>query len=119
MLADQVQTQIKPCVRPAGTEQAAIFADQLFNLQIDLREALAELRVNAAQDLGDDRGETVVGFLANPGYTQQVRGAKVGRTALQIGAGLSVPVGTQGTIFVNGNADIDVVDAAIRAVLAK
>ena len=70
------------------------------------REALAELRVNAAQDLGDDRGETAVGFLANPGYTQQVRGAKVGRTALQIGAGLSVPVGTQGTIFVNGNADI-------------
>ena len=45
------------------------------------REALAELRVNAAQDLGDDRGETAVGFLANPGYTQQVRGAKVGRTA--------------------------------------
>ncbi|MBT8795981.1 hypothetical protein HHJ01_10710, partial [Akkermansia muciniphila] len=37
---------------------------------------------------------------------QQVRGAKVGRTALQIGAGLSVPVGTRGTIFVNGNADI-------------
>ena len=70
------------------------------------REALAELRVNAAQDLGDDRGETAVGFLANPGYTQKVRGAKVGRTALQIGAGLSVPVGTQGTIFVNGNADI-------------
>ncbi|QWO96429.1 autotransporter-associated beta strand repeat-containing protein [Candidatus Akkermansia timonensis] len=70
------------------------------------REALAELRVNAAQDLGDDRGETAVGFLANPGYMQQVRGAKVGRTALQIGAGLSVPVGTQGTIFVNGNADI-------------
>ncbi|WP_240043663.1 autotransporter domain-containing protein, partial [Akkermansia sp. BIOML-A26] len=56
------------------------------------REALAELRINAAQDLGDDRGETSVGFLANPGYTQQVRGAKVGRTALQIGAGLSVPV---------------------------
>ncbi|WP_418173800.1 autotransporter-associated beta strand repeat-containing protein, partial [Akkermansia sp.] len=51
------------------------------------REALAELRINAAQDLGDDRGETSVGFLANPGYTQQVRGAKVGRTALQIGAG--------------------------------
>ena len=70
------------------------------------REALAELRINAAQDLGDDRGETSVGFLANPGYTQQVRGAKVGRTALQIGAGLSVPVGTQGTVFVNGNADI-------------
>ena len=70
------------------------------------REALVELRANVAQDMGDRRGETGVGFLANPGYTQTVRGAKVGTTALQIGAGLSVPVGTQGTIFVNGNADI-------------
>ena len=70
------------------------------------REALVEFRVNAAQDMGDDRGKTGVGFLANPGYTQTVRGAKVGMTALQAGAGLSVPVGTQGTIFVNGNADV-------------
>ncbi|MBT8781814.1 hypothetical protein HHJ07_12825, partial [Akkermansia muciniphila] len=60
---------------------------------------------NAAQDMGDHRGKTGVGFLANPGYTQTVRGAKVGTTALQIGAGLSVPVGTQGTVFINGNAD--------------
>lgn len=70
------------------------------------REALAELRVNVAQDMGDDRGETRVSVLANPGCMQTVRGAKVGTTALQIGAGLSVPVGTKGTIFVNGNADI-------------
>ncbi|MFR1528397.1 autotransporter-associated beta strand repeat-containing protein [Akkermansia sp.] len=70
------------------------------------REALAELRVNAAQDLGDRRGEANVGLLGNPGLLQRVRGAKVGRTAVQIGAGLSVPVGTQGTVFVDGNADI-------------
>ena len=69
------------------------------------REALAEFRVNAAQDMGDRRGETNVALLGNPGFTQRVRGAKVGMTALQIGAGLSVPVGTQGTIFVDGNAD--------------
>ena len=69
------------------------------------REALAEFRINAAQDMGDRRGQANVGLLANPAYTQTVRGAKVGMTALQIGAGLSVPVGTQGTIFVDGNAD--------------
>ncbi len=69
------------------------------------REALAEFRVNAAQDMGDRRGQANVGLLANPGYMQTVRGAKVGTTALQIGAGLSVPVGTQGTVFVDGNAD--------------
>ena len=70
------------------------------------REAMVEVRANVAQDMGDHRGKTAVGFLANPGYTQTVRGAKVGTTALQIGAGISVPVGTQGTIFVNGNGDI-------------
>ena len=70
------------------------------------REALAEIRVNAAQDLGDRRGETNVSLLGNPGFAQSVRGAKMGTTALQLGAGLSVPVGTKGTIYVNGNADI-------------
>ena len=70
------------------------------------REALVEIRVNAAQDLGDRRGETNVSLLGNPGFSQSVRGAKVGTTALQLGAGLSVPVGTKGTVFVNGNADI-------------
>lgn len=70
------------------------------------REALAELRANVAQDMGDDRGKTGVGVLANPGYMQTVHGAEVGTTALQLGVGLSVPVGTKGTIFVNGNADI-------------
>ena len=69
------------------------------------REALAEFRVNAAQDMGDRRGETNVALLGNPGFMQSVRGTKVGTTALQIGAGISVPVGTQGTVFVNGNAD--------------
>ena len=69
------------------------------------REALAEFRINAAQDMGDRRGQANVGLLGNPGFMQTVRGAKVGTTALQIGAGLSVPVGTQGAIFVDGNAD--------------
>ena len=70
------------------------------------REALVEFRANVAQDMGDRRGEANVGLLGNPGFMQTVRGAKVGTTALQIGAGISVPVGTQGTIFVNGNADV-------------
>ncbi len=51
------------------------------------REALAEFQVNAAQDMGDRRGETNVALLGNPGFMQSVRGTKVGTTALQIGAG--------------------------------
>ncbi|WP_297405740.1 hypothetical protein [uncultured Akkermansia sp.] len=54
----------------------------------------------------DRRGKTNVTLLGNPGFAQSVRGAKAGTTALQLGAGLSVPVGTKGTVFVNGNADI-------------
>ena len=50
------------------------------------REALAEIRVNAAQDLGDRRGETNVSLLGNPGFAQSVRGAKVGTTALRAGS---------------------------------
>ena len=67
------------------------------------REALGEIRVNVSQDMGDRRGQANVGFLADPSYTRPVYGAKVGSTA---GVGLSVPVGTQGVIFVDGNADI-------------
>ncbi|MBT8789712.1 hypothetical protein HHJ02_02680 [Akkermansia muciniphila] len=35
-----------------------------------------------------------------------MRGEKVDLAALQLGDGLSAPVGTEATIFVNGNADI-------------
>ncbi len=69
------------------------------------REALGEVRVNIAQDFGDHQGEARVGFLGAPG-TSTVYGAEEGRTAIQIGAGLSVPVGYNGVIYVDGNADL-------------
>jgi len=49
------------------------------------REALGEIRVNAAQDQGDRRGETNVTLLGNPGFAQSVRGAKAGTTAGRAG----------------------------------
>jgi uncharacterized protein with beta-barrel porin domain len=70
------------------------------------REALLEVRANVAQDLGDDQGETNVGLIGNPKFTQTVYGASEGKTAFQAGIGLSLPVGQQGTIFCNGNADV-------------
>jgi hypothetical protein len=81
------------------------------------REALAELRVNAAQDMGDSQGKTDVSLIGKPGFTQTVRGAKVGTTALQVGAGLSIPVGLQSTIYCNGNADIRSGASALNATL--
>jgi uncharacterized protein with beta-barrel porin domain len=70
------------------------------------REALLEVRANVAQDLGDDQGETNVGLIGNPKFTQTVYGAKKGQTAFQLGVGLSLPVGQQGTVFCNGDADV-------------
>lgn len=69
------------------------------------RRLAAEFRVNLAQDVGDERGETTVGFQANPGFMRRVRGAETGQTAVQIGAGMSVPVGLQSSLFVNADAD--------------
>ena len=70
------------------------------------RESLGELRVQVAQDLGDTRSEGNVGFLSNPGFSRQVKGSKAGTTGLQFGAGLSLPSGENGTIFVDATADI-------------
>lgn len=69
------------------------------------RRLTTEFRANVAQDVGDERGETAVGFQANPGFVQRVRGAATGKTAFQIGAGMCVPVGLQSSLFVNADAD--------------
>ena len=69
------------------------------------RSANSELRINVAQDLGDDRSKVDVGFLGNANYTQRVQGAKIGKTALQLGAGFQLPVGERSSFFVDANAD--------------
>ncbi len=69
------------------------------------RASFGEFRVNVAQDMGDDRSSASVGFIGAPGMTQRIRGAKEGMMAIQIGAGLTVPVGEQSGIFFDVNAD--------------
>lgn len=70
------------------------------------REALAEFRVNVAQDMGDRRGQARVGFVGNPAFTQPIRSNDMGSTALQFGAGLNIPVGVKSAIYMNADADI-------------
>ncbi len=70
------------------------------------RETLGELRVQITQDLGDNRGETNVAFQGNSTYSRTVKGAEIGSTGLQVGGGISLPTGTNGTVFVEANADI-------------
>lgn len=70
------------------------------------RTALFELRANVAQHIGDRRSDAAVGLQANPGAAANVIGAKAGRTALQLGASLNVPVSDDTQVYMNANADL-------------
>lgn len=69
------------------------------------RTSFGEFRVNVAQDMGDDRSQSNVGFIGTPSMARSVRSAKEGRTALQIGAGLTIPIEEAASIFFDVNAD--------------
>lgn len=66
------------------------------------RSSMGELRLQVAQDFGDDTHLAQVGL---GGIQRQVVGTKVGKTALQIGAGISIPVTEKGSIYFDVNTD--------------
>lgn len=68
------------------------------------RPVWGEFRAGVSQDAGDDRCTADVGLAGMPAYTGTLRGAKEGRTALQLGAGLNVPMGEQSNVYFNVNA---------------
>lgn len=70
------------------------------------RTALFELRANVAQHIGDRRSDAAVWLQANPGAAANVIGSKAGRTALQLGASLNVPVSDDTQVYMNANADL-------------
>ena len=65
------------------------------------RAAQTELRVNAAEDLGDTRGEADVALRANAANVRRVQGTKIGRTALQAAAGISLPTGDHTQLYLH------------------
>lgn len=69
------------------------------------RSAFGEFRVNIAQDMGDSRSSADVAFSGAPGATASMQGAKIGKTAFQIGAGLNVPIEENSSIYFDVNAD--------------
>ena len=85
----------------AGVRWMGLTGGNLFG-----RESLAEVRAQVSQDFGDTRNEAQVGFVGAPGFSRGVKGSKAGTTGLQFGAGLSIPTGDRGTIFVEANADL-------------
>lgn len=70
------------------------------------RPAQLEVRANIAQDLGDSQGEASVALQANPSLSRTVRAAEVGKTALQLGASLRVPLNEQTLLYFNLDADL-------------
>ena len=85
----------------AGARFLSLIGSNVFG-----RQSQGELRLQVAQDIGDTRTRADVGFTGLPQYRTGVRGAELGTTSLQFGAGLSIPSGEQGTIFAEANGDI-------------
>ena len=81
------------------------------------RDIMGEFRVLVSQDFGDDKAQANVAYLANPGLIQTIRGARLGRTGVQLGAGLNIPCADYGAVYVDGNADLRSGDTSIGAAL--
>lgn len=69
------------------------------------RASMGELRVQVIQDLGDRKATAALAPNGAPGAGFRVNGAKEGSTGVQIGAGITIPVGYTGSVFADVNAD--------------
>ena len=69
------------------------------------RNVFVELSAIMTHDLADNRGEAEVSLLTNPGNVQSVRGAEYGRTALQAGVALRVPISERTLLYLNTDAE--------------
>ncbi len=84
-----------------GARYIAGVGEEAFN-----RVAQVELRANVAQDIGDSQGEADVALQANPKFSRTVQAAEAGKTALQLGASLRVPLSDQALLYFNAGTDI-------------
>lgn len=69
------------------------------------RPAFGELRVQLVQLLGDRQSKASLTPTGVPGAGFHTNGAKEGATGVQIGVGISIPVGYTGSVFADVNAD--------------
>lgn len=70
------------------------------------RASMGELRVQVVQNLGDRKTTAALAPVGAPGAGFRVNGAREGSTGVQIGAGLTIPVGYTGSLFADVNADL-------------
>lgn len=100
-----------------GSVAAGLRLKGVLGANLTGRDITGEFRVLVSQDFGDDKVQANVAYLTNPGLVQTIRGAKLGRTGVQLGAGLSIPCSDYGTVYLDGNADIRSGDSSIGAAL--
>lgn len=100
-----------------GSVAAGLRLKGVLGTSLTGRDIMGEFRVLVSQDFGDDKAQANVAYLANPGLIQTIRGAKLGRTGVQLGVGLNIPCADYGAVYVDGNADLRSGDTSIGAAL--
>ncbi len=83
-----------------GVRWHGTFGQNLFN-----RASYGELRAIFTQDFGDTQPEGMVTFDGVTGGSK-IQGTKVGSSAILLGAGLTIPLAEQTSVFANGNLDL-------------
>ena len=84
-----------------GARMQAVVGESVYN-----RASIFEARAMAKLDVGDRSSEADVAFAAG-GATSKVESAELGAFGVELGAGLTIPVGDDdGSIFVDGSVEL-------------
>lgn len=84
----------------AGVKYSGAFSSSFFGLP-----CLLDGRIMVLQDVGSRQGQADVNMQADPGHRFRLRGSKPGRTRMELGGGLGIPLRENDSIFVNLNGE--------------
>ncbi len=85
-----------------GARLQTVMGENLYN-----RSSIFEARALLKFDAGDTEAETETALLNGNGVAQTVEGAEVGAFGVEIGAGVTIPVGAEGgAVFLDASAEL-------------
>ncbi len=85
-----------------GARMQTIVGENLYN-----RTSIFEARALLKFDVGDTEAEATTAMINGDGKSYAIEGAEVGQVGVEIGAGITIPVGAEGgAIFMDASADI-------------
>ncbi|MGN0865182.1 MAG: autotransporter domain-containing protein [Akkermansia sp.] len=86
----------------AGARVQALVGEDIYN-----RSSILEARALLKLDAGDRQGEADVAFAALNAQTQKVKSAEAGPVGLEIGAGITIPVGSDSaSVFADASLEL-------------